>query len=210
MGGTAPRVKNAVQEAMGGCLFLDEAYSLMDSSAGIGGGGDAFSQEALRTLLTEVENNRTNLMVVLAGYKDKMGRLMRAEEGLARRFPAKLDLDDYSPAELAQICEMSSRHRHQREFEPGLLPKLEQHIENFYWRDIAQQNAGLSVNLTEQAVDKQIVRIVGKYPQAFDQMTMPRQTSTGMPSSQAPVLARQKKCCEHPASQRGSCSIHSC
>ncbi|CAE8592115.1 unnamed protein product, partial [Polarella glacialis] len=83
MGGTAPRVKAAVQEAMGGCLFLDEAYALMDSSSGIGGGGDAFSQEALRTLLTEVENHRTNLMVVLAGYKEKMGRLMRAEEGLA-------------------------------------------------------------------------------------------------------------------------------
>ena len=49
MGGTAPRVKSAVQEAMGGCLFLDEAYALMDSAAGVGGAGDAFSQEALRS-----------------------------------------------------------------------------------------------------------------------------------------------------------------
>ena len=49
MGGTAPRVKAAVQEAMGGCLFLDEAYALMDSAAGVGGAGDAFSQEALRS-----------------------------------------------------------------------------------------------------------------------------------------------------------------
>lgn len=167
MGGTAPRVKAAVQEAMGGCLFLDEAYALMDSSAGVGGGGDAFSQEALRTLLTEVENHRTNLMVVLAGYKDKMGRLMRAEEGLARRFPSRLHLDDYTPGELAAICEMTSRTRHQRDFEPGLCQKLARHIENFYWRDIAQQNAGLAVNLTEQALDRQIVRIVSTYPQAF-------------------------------------------
>ena len=51
---------------MGGCLFLDEAYALVDN------GGDGFSSEAVRTLLTEVENNRTNLLVVLAGYRDKM------------------------------------------------------------------------------------------------------------------------------------------
>ena len=175
---------------MGGCLFLDEAYALMDSSAGIGGGGDAFSQEALRTLLTEVENHRTNLMVVLAGYKEKMGRLMRAEEGLSRRFPQRLHLDDYSPAELAAICEMVARTRHQREFEPGLRDKLELHIANFYWRDIAQQNAGLAVNLTEQALDRQIVRIVSKYPSAFSSVTGPM---PGSPSKEEPpFLVRQR------------------
>eukprot|EP00929_Paragymnodinium_shiwhaense_P059543 TRINITY_DN29823_c0_g1_i1.p1 TRINITY_DN29823_c0_g1~~TRINITY_DN29823_c0_g1_i1.p1 ORF type:complete len:1556 (+),score=419.81 TRINITY_DN29823_c0_g1_i1:134-4801(+) len=190
MGGTAPRVKAAVQEAMGGCLFLDEAYALMDSSQGVGGSGDAFSQEALRTLLTEVENNRTNLMVVLAGYKDKMGRLMRAEEGLRRRFPNALDLDDYTPRELAQICEMTARSKHQREFETGLREKLATHIENFYWRDIAQQNAGLSVNLTEQALDRQIVRIVSKHPGAFAINTTSGAAGSGHPGQ--PVLLRQR------------------
>jgi len=183
MGGTAPRVKGAVQEAMGGCLFLDEAYALIDSNAGVGGHGDAFSQEAMRTLLTEVENNRTNLLVVLAGYKDKMNRLMRADEGLARRFPNRLHLDDYSPDELAAICEMTARQKHQRDFEPGLKEKLARHIENFYWRDIPEQNAGLAVNLTEQALDRQIVRIVSKYPHAF-QVPNVRAASTaaGAPS----------------------------
>ena len=71
-------------------------------------------EEAMRTLLTEVENNRTNLMVVLAGYKDKMGRLMRAEEGLARRLPNQLNLDDYSPDELTEICERYAIGKHQR------------------------------------------------------------------------------------------------
>ena len=61
VGHTAPNVKAAIADAMGGCLFLDEAYALVDS------GGDSFSSEAIRTLLTEVENNRTGLMVVLAG-----------------------------------------------------------------------------------------------------------------------------------------------
>jgi hypothetical protein len=59
-------VKEAIADAMGGTLFLDEAYALADSS------NDGFSGEAIRTLLTEVENNRANLLVVLAGYRDKM------------------------------------------------------------------------------------------------------------------------------------------
>ena len=66
LGHTSHTVKEAIADAMGGCLFLDEAYALVD------GGGDGFSSEAVRTLLTEVENNRTNLLVVLAGYEDKM------------------------------------------------------------------------------------------------------------------------------------------
>jgi hypothetical protein len=68
VGGTAPLVKSAVNEAMGGCLFLDEAYALIDTQSATGGHSDPFSQDAIRTLLTEVENNRENLMVVLAGY----------------------------------------------------------------------------------------------------------------------------------------------
>ena len=60
-GHTAHTVKEAIKDAMGGCLFLDEAYALA--------GDDTFSGEAIRTLLTEVENNRTGLMVVLAGYR---------------------------------------------------------------------------------------------------------------------------------------------
>ena len=59
VGQTPHQVKDAFQEAMGGTLFLDEAYALAD------GGGDSFSHEAVRTLLTEVENNRTNLMVIM-------------------------------------------------------------------------------------------------------------------------------------------------
>ena len=65
VGHTSHTVKEAISDAMGGCLFLDEAYALCD-------GGDGFSGEAIRTLLTEVENNRTNLLVVLAGYEDRM------------------------------------------------------------------------------------------------------------------------------------------
>merc|ERR550537_1273724 len=109
VGHTAPTVKEAVAEAMGGCLFLDEAYALADSE-------DGFSGEAVRTLLTEVENNRTSLMVVLAGYKDKMAKLMRMDPGLERRFQGRLHLPDYTPEDVARICELVARRRFNKIF----------------------------------------------------------------------------------------------
>merc|ERR1712072_1436974 len=90
-GQTAPKIKEMFQMAMGGCLFLDEAYALAN--------GDKFSNEAIRMLLTEVENHRTEVLVILAGYEEKMKELMRADPGLARRFPTSLALVDYSPSE---------------------------------------------------------------------------------------------------------------
>ena len=84
---------------MGGCLFLDEAYALADGE----GGSDSFAKEAVRTLLTEVQNNRTDILVVLAGYKDKMGKLMRADPGMKRRFPRVIHLADYTPGQVAEI-----------------------------------------------------------------------------------------------------------
>eukprot|EP01051_Picozoa_sp_SAG22_P008285 SAG22_NODE_622_length_8493_cov_196.309864_7_plen_1412_part_00 len=154
VGHTAPTVKEAFAEAMGGCLFLDEAYALADD------GGDSFSGEAVRTLLTEVENNRTNLMVVLAGYKDKMNKLMRADPGLPRRFPTRLDLDDYTPAELAEIARKAAETRYQKAFEAGLEAKLAKHIEEQHQADIPKENGGLAINLTEAACNALAARVV--------------------------------------------------
>merc|ERR1719380_552230 len=86
-GQTAPKIKEIFRMALGGCLFLDEAYALAN--------GDKFSNEAIRMLLTEVENHRTEVLVVLAGYEDKMADFFKADPGLARRFPHALKLPDY-------------------------------------------------------------------------------------------------------------------
>ena len=157
VGSTAPKVKKIIKEAMGGCLFLDEAYAL---SEGGNDGGDVYAQEAIRTLLTEIENNRTNLMVVFAGYKDKIGQLMRLDPGLDRRFPERLHLTNYSAAELAKIAKVVAEKKFNKTFEDGLEAKLAAKIDNFYAREIAEQNGGLSVNLVEAAVDRQVQRMV--------------------------------------------------
>merc|ERR1719197_1869011 len=99
-GQTAPKIKEMFRMALGGCLFLDEAYALAN--------GDKFSDEAIRMLLTEVENNRTDILVILAGYDDKMRGLMKADPGLSRRFPNKLVLSDYNAKDLASIARLTA------------------------------------------------------------------------------------------------------
>ena len=158
VGQTTPQVKEAVKEAMGGCLFLDEAYALTACDSR---GADSFSNEAVRTLLTEVENNRTNLLVVLAGYKDKMKTLMRADPGLPRRFPVTLHLDDYSPAELAQIAHKAAEERFGMRFEGGLEALLAKHIELEHAADIATHNGGLAIQLVEAAMGRLATRLCG-------------------------------------------------
>ena len=147
VGSTTPLVKAAMKAAKGGTLFLDEAYGL----AGDDRGNDSFSKEAIRTLLTEVENNRTSTIVIMAGYKDKMQRFMREDPGLPRRFPNTLDLENYSPLELAKIASYVARRRFKKEFEPGLEEKLAKHFSMQYRRQMAEENGGLAVNATEKA-----------------------------------------------------------
>jgi len=142
-----------------GSLFIDEAYALAGDEAG---NSDTFSKEVIRTLLTEVENNRTGFLVILAGYKDKMGRLMRADPGLPRRFPKQVHLDDYTPAEVTQIAETVATERFGAQFEDGLFDKLVTFIEENYGSQIKQHNGGLAVNLTEEAMGNLAERVMGE------------------------------------------------
>eukprot|EP01051_Picozoa_sp_SAG22_P010407 SAG22_NODE_936_length_6422_cov_3.290843_1_plen_1340_part_00 len=160
VGHTAPNVKDAFGDAMGGCLFLDEAYAL----AGDGRSSDNFSNEAVRTLMTEVENNRTNLLVVLAGYKDKMEILMKADPGMPRRFPQALHLADYTPAELAEIAASVASSRFEMELAPGVEGQLANHIaQTMDPRVISKHNGGLAVNLVEAAIGKLASRLMSEH-----------------------------------------------
>merc|ERR1719299_339418 len=113
IGHTAPNVRNAVRSARGGCLFLDEAYALVADN----GSKDSFSGEAIRMLLTEIENHRTEVLVIMAGYKDKMGHLLVQDPGLSRRFPLRINLPDYTPVELSLIAEKVAKERFGCKFE---------------------------------------------------------------------------------------------
>lgn len=96
-GQTAPKVRARVAEAMGGVLFIDEAYALCRDSL------DTFGQEAVDTLVAEIENHRAGLMVILAGYPEDMDLFLEKNAGLASRFPNRLEFTDYTQEEMEQI-----------------------------------------------------------------------------------------------------------
>ncbi|NET11240.1 MAG: AAA family ATPase, partial [Symploca sp. SIO2B6] len=98
VGQTAPKTSEAIQAALGGVLFIDEAYALVPE-----GRPDPFGQEAVNTLLKMMEDHRNDLVVIVAGYKAEMGRFIDSNPGLKSRFARSVDFSDYSPTELTDI-----------------------------------------------------------------------------------------------------------
>lgn len=108
IGQTAKLTKAKVEEAMGGVLFIDEAYAL----ARAGQGSNDFGPEAIDTLIKEVEDKRDKFVVILAGYKDEMNQLLKLNPGLASRFNKKIEFPDYTDEELLQIAVDIAASRH--------------------------------------------------------------------------------------------------
>ncbi|MET8637459.1 AAA family ATPase [Streptomyces sp. NPDC004096] len=103
LGQTAVKANELIDSAIGGVLFVDEAYSLSNSGYGK---GDAYGDEALQVLLKRAEDNRDHLVVILAGYPEGMDRLLAANPGLSSRFTTRVDFPSYRPLELTAIGEV--------------------------------------------------------------------------------------------------------
>ena len=97
IGDTAPKTKEAIKRAVGGVLFIDEAYTLNQ------GGENDFGTEAINVLLTEMENKRESLAVIVAGYQEEIRDFINSNPGLESRFTRYIHFDDYTGQELAQI-----------------------------------------------------------------------------------------------------------
>lgn len=143
VGGTAIKTNRVVDEALDGVLFIDEAYMLTEPERG------GYGREALDTLLTRMEDDRGRLVVIAAGYPDRMQKFREANPGLARRIPVEniIDFPDYTPEELWQILEHFLVRR-----ELGLSPEtvdaLRQVVARLYeQRDGTFGNAGEIRNL---------------------------------------------------------------
>jgi probable Rubsico expression protein CbbX len=101
IGHTAPKTKEVLKRAMGGVLFIDEAYYLYRPE-----NERDYGQEAIEILLQVMENQRDDLVVILAGYKDRMDAFFRSNPGMSSRIAHHLDFPDYAPAELLKIAEL--------------------------------------------------------------------------------------------------------
>lgn len=99
-GQTAPKTNALCDSALGGVLFIDEAYSLIDSS-----GEDVYGREAIQTLLKRMEDDRDQLVVILAGYPAEMDQMIRSNPGLSSRINTRIEFPDYAPIDLGRIFE---------------------------------------------------------------------------------------------------------
>lgn len=104
VGQTAPKTHEVVKRALGGVLFVDEAYGLY-------GTGNDFGKESLEVILKAMEIHKSELVVVFAGYPDKMDELLRSNPGLSRRFKNVIDFDPYTIGELMEILDVNLKKR---------------------------------------------------------------------------------------------------
>jgi len=154
VGQTALKVREVVERALGGVLFIDEAYALTS------GGGNDFGQEAVETLLKMMEDHRDDLIVVVAGYTEKMQGFLDSNPGLRSRFSKHLHFDDYDPRQLTNIFQAFCR---KADFQ--LSPAAEKELAGIFeilsaGRNETFGNARLARNLFETTVNKQANRIV--------------------------------------------------
>ena len=157
VGHTAPLVKQAFCRAKGGVLFIDEAYSLMDGKDGL------YGDEAINTIVQEMENHREDTVVIFAGYPDKMEQFLKKNPGLRSRIAFHIPFDDYSEEELCQIAELIARDKG-LELSEGAIAKLHENFavakesEDFgngrYVRNLIEKaKMALANRLIEQDID---------------------------------------------------------
>jgi probable Rubsico expression protein CbbX len=122
IGHTAPKTKEVLKRAMGGVLFIDEAYYLYRPE-----NERDYGQEAIEILLQVMESNRDDLVVILAGYKDRMDTFFKSNPGMSSRIAHHIDFPDYGEAELMQIAEKMLAAQHYR-FGEGARTAFEQYL----------------------------------------------------------------------------------
>jgi stage V sporulation protein K len=163
IGHTAPKTQKLFETAIGGILFIDEAYSLFKM-------GNDFGKEAVETLLKLMEDNREKVVVIIAGYPKEMEELLSSNPGLKSRFSKFLHFDDYSKEELCQIFLKMVSDYHNR-LTDGAEFKIEHLIETNYDSGAFSSNARAIRNLFEETTKRQSLRLSKMDSPSQEEMT---------------------------------------
>ncbi len=153
VGQTAVKTNKIIDEALGGVLFIDEAYTLVT------GGKSDYGNEAIATLLKRMEDDRDRLIVIVAGYPEEMKQFIDANPGLQSRFTRYISFPDYTTAELADMFRMYAKRSHyvlSEEFDSHLIAAMAYLTRN---RDKNFGNGRFARNLFEKAVERQAGRL---------------------------------------------------
>ncbi len=155
---TAIKTNELVEGALGGVLFIDEAYSLVNEGDGQ---TDRFGVEAVQTLLKRAEDNREDLIIILAGYEKQMEGFLTSNPGLASRFATRLKFPSYSPPEMLALAEAALDRRGET-LDPDARPVLWRTFEEVGRRRIADElgNGRFVRSLLEKAGQARDVRIM--------------------------------------------------
>ena len=166
VGHTAPLTQKVLQSALGGVLFIDEAYSLYR------GEQDTFGLEAIDTLVKGMEDHRDELVVILAGYTKEMEEFLQSNSGLRSRFPNKIEFPDYTGAELLAITKLTAKGKGYK-----LTQECDGPLLAYYDRKQAENaaengNGRLARNTLEAAILNQGRRLAAEPEAALDELQL--------------------------------------
>lgn len=154
IGQTAQKTRALIQKAMGGILFIDEAYSLAR------GGDKDFGKEAIDSLVKQMEDHLNDIVIIMAGYPREMERFLHLNPGLKSRFPFIIDFPDYNVQHLIEIAKKMAAER-EYELTQEATRKLRAHLyDEVQTKQYNFSNARYIRNLIEQAIRIQAVRLI--------------------------------------------------
>lgn len=188
VGHTAAKTNKAVKDAIGGVLFIDEAYALAPSNLI----GHDYGAEAIETLLKRMEDHRDRLVVITAGYPKLMNAFLNSNPGLRSRFSREIEFPDYTTEELVVITEKMATNGEYR-LGSGTHEALTLIFESTM-RDERFGNARVSRTLFEQAINTQAVRLTGEHQvHSLDSATVSRLEATDFIEAAKRVAQQHRK-----------------
>ncbi|MCD0484106.1 right-handed parallel beta-helix repeat-containing protein [Streptacidiphilus sp. ASG 303] len=188
IGGTAIKTTEVFNRALGGVLFIDEAYTLTNQSRGT---GPDFGQEAVETLMKLMEDHRDEIVVIVAGYSEQMDQFLASNPGMASRFARSVEFPNYSPAELVTIV-TGLCAKHYYELSPGALDALSRYFEQVR-KGPTFGNGRVARQVFETMISNQASRLAVDPPGSNEELSTLTADDVGVPTEQEPAPAVEEE-----------------